>query len=267
MCRYRSGIAVRHGDDVELLTLPDDDSHANIRQHHGVPEDIGGIAGRETTPVEFVPHGSLDSIEEYDLIYDAGKPDWVTDIMDAKLRREFERVVQQDIAANQITRHESLDLCNLQSLPENMRIEARFNIDIRRLRSLPENVQIKTGGNVDLRCLQSMSENVRIEARRYIDLHDLTSLPENARIEAGDSVCLSSLRSLSENVQIEAKENIDLHNLRSVSENVHIVAGDRLNLSNLRSLSENAQIVASRVYANGQWYSVLEFREMLSNPK
>ena len=204
MCRYRSGIAVRHGDDIELLTLSNDDSHTNIRIHHGVPEDTGGIAGRNDTPVEFVPYGALDSFKDYKLIYNASKPDWVTGTMDAKLRQYFKQVIQQDITANQITRRESLDLNRLTSLPADVRITVGSYVDLRCLISLPADAQIEAGGTLYLTHLHSLPANVRIKAGGTLYLNHLTSLPADAQIEAGGTLYLNHLTSLPADAQVEA---------------------------------------------------------------
>ena len=185
MCKYRSGEAVRRGDRIELLTLPGDDSHNKIRERYGIPEATGSLGDSHHTPVEFVPCGDFANLADYELIYDADRPEWLTDSMQDTLVRRFRAVVAPDIADRRIVRDDSIFLDSITDM-KNMRIESGCHIWLSKLTSM-EYSWIKAGDYLNLRNLTSM-EYSWIKAGGYAFLSKLASIPANADIEVGGKI-------------------------------------------------------------------------------
>ena len=86
MCNWKSGIVVRVSEaECEVYTLSGQDSHTEIRKQHGISEDNGALS-RAQTPVEFQPARGCEKLNQFDLVYDAGKPDWVTPEMEERIK-------------------------------------------------------------------------------------------------------------------------------------------------------------------------------------
>ena len=199
MCKYRSGEAVRRGDGIELLTLPGDDSHRKIRERYGIREATGSLGDSYHTPVEFVPCGDFANLADYELIYNADRPEWLTDSMQDSLVRRFRAVVAPDIADRRIVRDGSIFLDSITDM-KNTRIESGCHIWLTKLLSM-EHSWIKAGDYVYLSKLTSM-EHSRIESGDYVYLCKLASM-EHSQIKAGDYVCLDKLASIPANADIE----------------------------------------------------------------
>jgi len=185
MCKYRSGEAVRRGDRIELLTLPGDDSHNKIRERYGIPEATGSLGDPYHTPVEFVPCGDFANLADYELIYDADRPEWLTDSMQDTLVRRFRAVVAPDIADRRIVRDGSIFLDSITDM-KNTRIESGGDIWLSKLASM-EHSRIKAGGYLNLSKLTSM-EHSHIKSGDYAFLSKLASIPANADIEVGGKI-------------------------------------------------------------------------------
>ena len=87
MCQTRSGVAVYMGEDSVRLCLCDTDSHSEIRSHHNIRDDGG--AGDRQTPLEYVPGADFCDLETWELIFDAGRPEWWTEAMTSSVIRDF----------------------------------------------------------------------------------------------------------------------------------------------------------------------------------
>jgi hypothetical protein len=182
MCHFRSGEAVLRDGILTVLTCPDTDSHTEIRARHGMGEDRGFVETYHT-PLELIPVRGLFSIEDYDFVFDAGKPSWWKDEFTETARRQL---------------FESIEFAE-------RGLNFSGNLDLRRLTSLPENVELSAGGGLDLSSLTSLPENVKLSAWGSLDLHNLTNLPENAELSAGGSLYLWRLTNLPENIKVKAK--------------------------------------------------------------
>ena len=128
MCRFKSGIAVRRGDQVDVLTMPGEDSHTTIREYHKVPEASGGLADRYQTPVEMAPIRGIASPDDYEFVFDAGKPEWWTDSMTDRAKQQLWQAIQDELANgfDAYRDSSSLDLSSLTSaeglkLPDSVR--------------------------------------------------------------------------------------------------------------------------------------------------
>ena len=223
MCKYRSGEAVRRGDRIELLTLPGDDSHNKIRERYGIPEATGSLGDSYHTPVEFVPCGDFANLADYELIYEADRPEWLTDSMQDTLVRRFRAVVAPDIADRRIVRDGSIFLDSITDM-KNTRIESGCHIWLTKLLSM-EYSRIKAGGYAWLSKLASM-EHSRIESGCHIWLTKLTSM-EYSWIKAGDYVNLRNLTSM-EHSRIKAGGYAFLSKLASIPANADIEVGGKI---------------------------------------
>lgn len=143
MCKFRSAEACYNFDTggVELKFLPNDDSHTAIRKANNVAEDDGSPMQSRHTPLEYVPHGALDDFGTYELVFDAGRPDWWTDEHTSQATRAFRANITAILAAGALIWEGNLNLGNLTSLPAGVTLEAGG--DLNSLTSLPEGVTIK----------------------------------------------------------------------------------------------------------------------------
>jgi hypothetical protein len=99
MCNWKSGELVKTGEhECDVLTLEGEDSHTKIRAHYKIPEATGtGMADNMHTSIEFVPVRGCKNMEDFDLIYDAGKPEWVTPDMEDRARVKMFEAVKRDL--------------------------------------------------------------------------------------------------------------------------------------------------------------------------
>jgi len=119
------------------------------------------------------------------LIYNADRPEWLTDSMQDTLVRRFRAVVAPDIADRRIVRDDSIFLDSITDM-KNMRIESGCHIWLSKLTSM-EYSWIKAGDYLNLRNLTSM-EYSWIKAGGYAFLSKLASIPANADIEVGGKI-------------------------------------------------------------------------------
>ena len=109
MCNYKSGVGVRVDEvTVSAKTLAyngkrDENSHTVIRKEHGIGEDTGGMAGRYHTPLELKPVRGWSNLEDFDLVFDAGKPDWWTDGMTEQAREQLWSAIERDMKRGKAT--------------------------------------------------------------------------------------------------------------------------------------------------------------------
>ena len=193
MCRFKSGEAVLRSDRLDILTVPGEDSHTSIREYHKVPEANGGMADKYHTPMEFVPVRGLFVEADYDLIFDAGKPEWWMDDMVPEARRQFWAAVSGEIDGKSLVRDSagwSLYLSSLTSLPEGVTLSAGGALDLSALTSLPEGVTLSAGRALDLSALTSLPEGVTLSAGRDLYHNSLTSLPKGVTLSAGRGLYL-----------------------------------------------------------------------------
>jgi len=149
MCKAISGIAVYDGESVKVYTLPDSDSHSDIREKHHIRDDsLTGIASRQT-PVELVPIKDLFDVKGMDFRFDDSCPYWWTDddMTDEAIRQ---------LHAAWMSRWDGKCL------------HFEGDLYLGSLTSLPEGVTLTAGGNLDLRSLTSLPKGVKVKANRYV---------------------------------------------------------------------------------------------------
>ena len=226
MCRFRAARGIKSGDDVRLVFVADSDRHTD----NPVP-DGDNPAAQYQTPLEDVPHGALDDFSAYELVFDAGRPNWWTDDMTASAKRQFEAEIRRELATGEIIRKGDLDLSSLTAPPEGVTLRARGHLDLRSLTVLPEGVTLRAGGDLDLRSLTALPEGVTLRAGAYLYLGSLTVLPE------GVTLC--------------AEGDLYLHGLTALPEGVTLRAGGYLGLGSLTALPRRHSIMAANVYYGG----------------
>ena len=100
MCQFKSGQAVMIGEsEVEVKFLFHEDSHTGIRKSFGIAEANEAIPGlsRFSTPVELVPSKlDFDDPSCWQLVFDAGKPDWWTDGMTEQCKSQLLKAAKAD---------------------------------------------------------------------------------------------------------------------------------------------------------------------------
>ena len=161
MCMHKSGIVVLIDETtIKVFCLPGEDSHSKIREKYGISDS--SAIGRYQTPVEFKPVRGIESIDQYDFVFDASRPDWWRDEFEEDAKRILFHASQED-SADGFT----------------------GGLDLRSLTSLPANAQLTAGGYLDLSSLTSLPADAKLTAGGYLYLSSLTSLPANAKLSAG----------------------------------------------------------------------------------
>jgi len=169
MCMHKSGIVVRRDEtSIDVYFLKGEDSHSKIRDAHKISDS--GALGRYQTPVEFKPVRGIKKLEQYDFIFDAGKPDWWKDEFEEEAKRVLFRASQDDLAG-----------------------DFTGSLNLRSLTSLPADAKLSAGGSLYLSSLTSLPANAKLSAGGYLNLSSLTSLPANAKLSAGGYLNLSSV--------------------------------------------------------------------------
>ena len=98
MCYHKAGeLELVDGRAIARM-LDGDDRHTEIRAAHKIPEagSAGDLLARLHTPVEFRPVRGCEQIEDFDLVWDADRPDWVTYEMSADICKQMFTAAQRD---------------------------------------------------------------------------------------------------------------------------------------------------------------------------
>jgi len=164
MCRFKSGIAIKASDsEVDVRVLPLNDSHANIRKKDNINEDNLGLS-RFSTPVELIPT-RLDFEDRscWELVFDAGKPDWWVDRMTDQCIDQLLKAAKSDIEAiiGGQTYEKDLDLRSLTSIPDGFNPTVGGDLYLHRLTSIPDGFNPIVGGYLFLNSLTSIPDSVR----------------------------------------------------------------------------------------------------------
>ena len=181
MCRFRAARGIKSGDDVRLVFVADSDRHTD----NPVP-DGDNPAAQYQTPLEDVPHGALDDFSAYELVFDAGRPNWWTDDMTASAKRQFEAEIRRELATGEIIRKGDLDLSSLTAPPEGVTLRAGAYLYLGSLTVLPEGVTLCAEGDLYLHGLTVLPEGVTLRAGGYLGLGSLTALPRRHSIMAAN---------------------------------------------------------------------------------
>ena len=127
-------------NEPRLFTCKDTDSHSSIRALHGIRECTGGLGSRLHTPVEFLPARGWFRKEDYDLVFDGGKPDWRHEEWTQVIADAFWRVIEPLIDGDALLVEELCihDRCvkTLPALPKVRYLSVNYS-DVTALPALP----------------------------------------------------------------------------------------------------------------------------------
>ena len=163
MCKKKSGVAVKSGDEVVVYTLPGNDRHTDIREKHNLRDDVSLMA-RYQVPVEFIPVRGLFEIEDYEFAFDESRPEWWTDAMTESAKKQLFRAAMDEWDGKTLKVDRDINFSSLISIPEGVTLEAGWNIYLDSLTSMCEGVTLKAGWNIYLDSLTSMGGGVTLEA-------------------------------------------------------------------------------------------------------
>ena len=97
MCNWKSGEIIKIGDSIDVRTIDGNSSHNEIRSYWKIPEDNGGLGSNLHTPVELIPTRGCKTIDQFDLVYDAEKPEWITDAMEERAKLLLFKAARRDL--------------------------------------------------------------------------------------------------------------------------------------------------------------------------
>ena len=164
MCQFKSGIAVRISEsEVEVRTLPFEDSHTKIREKFNISEDNLGLS-RYSTPVELIPtKPDFEDQSCWELVFDDDKPDWWTDDMTDRCIVQLLKEAKEDFEALMSGKEYpgSLYLNRLTSIPSGFNPTVGGYLDLSGLTSIPSDFNPTVGGNLWLDSLTSIPDSVR----------------------------------------------------------------------------------------------------------
>ena len=177
MCQFKSGIAIQVSEsEVSVRVLPLNESHANIRKKDNINEDNLGLS-RYSTPVELIPT-RLDFEDRscWELVFDAGKPDWWVDCMDEQCIDQLLKAAKSDFEA--VMSGEKYEKA----------------LDLRSLTSIPDGFNPTVGGDLYLHSLTSIPVGFNPTVGGYLFLNSLTSIPDSVRQNVKGEVILKTAR-------------------------------------------------------------------------
>ena len=164
MCQTLSGVAVKSGDTVKVYTLRNNDSHEAIREEYNIRDRLHDHA----TPIELIPVRGMKKLDEMDLVYDAGRPDWMSDDLEREARLQMWRAWRQRWDGDTFSSGGDLYLSSLTAIPEGVTISAGGGLNLRSLTAIPEGVTLKAGSYLYLSSLTAIPEGVKVEAKRTL---------------------------------------------------------------------------------------------------
>ena len=213
MFQFKSGIAIQGSEsEVSVRVLPLNESHANIRKKDNINEDNLGLS-RYSTPVELVPT-RLDFEDRscWELVFDAGKPDWWVDRMTDQCIDQLLKAAKSDIEAiiGGQTYEKDLNLGSLTSIPDGFNPTVGGDLYLESLTSIPDGFNPIVGGSLDLGSLTRIPDGFNPTAGGNLYLHSLTSIPEGFNPTVGRDLYLGSLTSIPDGVSKNVKGKVYL---------------------------------------------------------
>ena len=148
MCKAKSGVAIYINEaEVEIKTLPGEDSHTKIREAYKIRDDARPGAGRQN-PVEYVPGDGADIREPgagWRFVFDDQKPPWWTDAHTESAISQLSAAWSAEWDGNKINYSGDLNLGSLTSIPEGVTLSAGGYLYLGSLTAIPEGVNVKAG--------------------------------------------------------------------------------------------------------------------------
>ena len=223
MCQFKSGIAVRISEsEVEIRTLPFEDSHTNIREKFNISEDNLGLS-RYSTPVELIPT-KLDFEDNscWKLVFDSSKPDWWEDGMTEKATIQLLKAAKEDFDAFMSGKEYpgSFDLNRLTSIPNGFNPTIGGSLRLKRLTSIPSGFNPTVGGDLRLDSLTSIPSGFNPTVGVDLWLEGLKSIPSGFNPTVGGDLYLDSLTSIPSGFNPTVGGNLCLNSLTSIPDSV-----------------------------------------------
>ena len=227
MCYWKSGEVELVDGRAMVRTLDGVDSHTKIREAHRIPE--AGAPGdqltRPHTPVEFLPRRGCEQIEQYDLVFDAGRPDWMPEDMLGEIREQMFAAAQRDRELKTVG---------------DVWVYAGGELSLPAAQSVGD-VWVYAGGELSLPVAQSVGD-VRVDAGGGVSLPVAQSVGR-VWVNAGGELSLPAAQSVGD-VDVCAGGSLSLPAAQSVGD-VCVDAGGVLSLPVAQSVGD------VRVYAGG----------------
>jgi len=223
MCQFKSGIAVRISEsEVEVRTSPLEDSHTKIREKFLIREDNFCLS-RYNTPVELLPT-KLDFEDKscWELVFDAGQPDWWEDGMTEKATIQLLKAAKEDFDALMSGKEYlgSFDLNRLTSIPSGFNPTVGGNLCLDSLTSIPSGFNPTVGGDLYLDGLTIIPDGFNPTVGRSLYLRGLTIIPDGFNPTVGGSLWLRNLTSLPSGFNPTVGGNLWLEGLKSIPDSV-----------------------------------------------
>ena len=161
MCLHKAIIAVRVDESsIKIYSLPKNDKHEDIRAHYKLNDS--SALSRYQTPLEVRPVRGAEKLSDYDLVFDAGSPDWWTEAMSEEALLAGYKLSQDE----------------LEGVWTN-----ELRLDFLKNRKGLE--RLTQTGNLDLSSLTALDKGAlpALTQTGYLDLSSLTALDKGALIE------------------------------------------------------------------------------------
>lgn len=167
MSQFKAGVAIYKNDtEVIVHTLKGSDSHTAIREAHGICDELGAGATRQT-PIELIPVGKATlrrPDRQWELTFGAGRPSWWTDAHTKAARRQLSRAARDDWDGDILHHDGDLWLERISSLPAGVTVSATGDIFLGSLLTIPDRVTIRAGRDVYIGKVVEMSSRSKIIA-------------------------------------------------------------------------------------------------------
>jgi len=252
MCQFKSGIAVRISEsEVEVRTSPLEDSHTKIREKFLIREDNFCLS-RYNTPVELLPT-KLDFEDKscWELVFDAGQPDWWEDGMTEKATIQLLKAAKEDFDALMSGKEYlgSFDLNRLTSIPNGFNPTVGGDLYLDGLTSIPSGFNPTVGGNLWLEGLTSIPSDFNPTVGGDLYLDGLTIIPDGFNPTVGRSLYLRGLTIIPDGFNPTVGGSLWLRNLTSLPSGFNPTVGGNLWLEGLKSIPDSVQKnVKGKVY-------------------
>ena len=224
MCQVKSGEAVYAGGDLRIYHLPGEDSHNAIREHFHIRDGLGAAASRHT-PIECIPVRGLFDIEDYDFVFDAGRPDWWEEWMTERAKHELFAAWMAEWDGKTLVRKGYADLRSLTEIPAGVTLRIGGYADLSSLTTIPAGVTLRIGGDANLISLTTIPAGVTLRIGGDANLISLTTIPAGVTLRIGGCANLSSLTTIPAGVTLRIGGGANLSSLTTIPAGVKITIG------------------------------------------
>jgi len=187
-----------------------------------ISEDNLGLS-RYNTPVELIPT-KLDFEDKscWELVFDAGQPDWWEDGMTEKATIQLLKAAKEDFDAFMSGKEYpgSIDLSELTSIPSDFNPTVGGGLYLRGLTSIPNGFNPTVGGDLWLNGLTIIPDGFNPTVGVDLYLSGLTSIPSDFNPTVGGNLFLRGLTSIPSGFNPTVGANLWLVGLTSIPDSV-----------------------------------------------